>query len=315
MSDVLIMGAFGIAIYIFARVMEKKPILPWKEPNPDKLAKQNVKGKSKKQNKHLIQPDEEPKTFREFLSEVKEIDNHMLRYKDNRFVLIAEVDPVNYFLLSDHEQNAIDADFENWLAQIDYHVQFYLQNRYIDLTEPIQEMQKNMEIAEDLSKNALEYGQSMVNDLVRWQQEQPRFETKRYIVWTHQVKASDITAENTEELEQKIVEKAFAELFRRYNTAKQQLRKARMKVDLLTSEGLGELLYYTFNRRKAVKNRFRDMVDQEMTSLYVTADQEDAFIELVKEGIENEAMGEDKKLQEAAAEENKENKNTEERAS
>lgn len=66
----------------------------------------------------------------------------MVHLENNQFVMIAEVEPVNYYLLDQSEQNGIDAIFETWLAQINYHVRVYLQNRYVDLTDPINEIQK-----------------------------------------------------------------------------------------------------------------------------------------------------------------------------
>ncbi|MFC0273744.1 hypothetical protein ACFFIX_20365 [Metabacillus herbersteinensis] len=286
MRDILIMGFLGLAIWVFARKMEKKPIFPWKEGSTEEGTR-FVQKKDKKK-KHSVDIEQEPKVFQELVQDIKEINNHMIRYKDNRFVLLAEVEPVNYFLLSQAEQESIDVTFERWLAQINYNVQFYLQNRFIDLSEPIETMRKNMMEADDLSENANKYGKSMIDDLTKWQQVSPRYETKRYLIFTYELKTNDITAEDKEELENKIVDKAFAELYRRLNTAKGQLRKSRMNVELLTSEGICEVLYHTFNRRKAVKNRFKDFGVQEMLALYVTADQDDTRIELVKEGIDNE---------------------------
>ncbi|QAS54867.1 hypothetical protein HLI_21225 (plasmid) [Halobacillus litoralis] len=278
---------FGLAIYIFARKMEKKPILPWKG-NGVTSSHDHKSKKKNKPKKHEVELDEEPNLFRDFLSDVKEIDNHMLRYHNNKFVLYAEVNPVNYFLLSQEEQEAIDVSFERWLAQLNYNVQFYLQNRYVDLSVPIQQMRESMMDADNLHDNAIQYGRSLVEDLVKWQTITPRYETKRYLLFTHTVNSNDITAEDREELEQKIVEKAFAELYRRFNTAKSQLRKANMDVELLTNEGIGEVLYHTFNRRKAVKNRYQDFGVKEMLALYVTAEQDNARIELVKEGVDDE---------------------------
>ncbi|WP_078557232.1 hypothetical protein [Bacillus alkalicellulosilyticus] len=299
MMDIIIMGTFGLIIYIGARLIMKEPILPWKEKKD--IGETKFSAKKEKKNKHNIPLDQEPNVFEDFFHDVKEINNHMIRYKDNKFVLLAEVEPVNYFLLSQEEQEAIDVTFERWLAQTNYHFQFYLQNRYIDLSEPIEEMRKNMIESEDLHDNAIEYGKSMVDELTKWQQISPRYETKRYLVFTYQVKVNAITADDKEELEEKIVDKAFSELYRRFNTAKSQLRKARMNVQLLTSEGISEVLYHAFNRRKAVKNRFKDIGLQEMLAVYVTADQDDTRIELVKEGIDLEFSKEEEKQKEQAS--------------
>lgn len=285
MKDLLIMGAFAIVLWVFYRIMLKEPILPWKEKESNGTPTLNVKKKKKK--KHEVAMEQEPQLFEELFDNLVDINNHMIRFKDNSFTLIAEVEPVNYFLKSQDEQEAIDTVFESWLAAMNYPVQFYIQNRFIDISEPIQQMSESMKNSEDLNDAALSFGQSMIQDLLRWQSETPRYETKRYLAFTHKVNINDLTADSKEDLEEKLVEKTFAELMRRMNAAKSQLRKAEIQVSLLPTEGIYDLLYHTFNRRKAVKQRFKDMVEAEKNSLYVTADQTDERIEAVKEAIED----------------------------
>ncbi|WP_374717711.1 hypothetical protein [Neobacillus sp.] len=287
MIDLLIMGAFGVVLYVFYKIMVKEPILPWQSKkinvNTDVLP---LKRKIKKNMKQDPNFEEEPKLFEELFEEIKDISNHMIRFHDNSFTLIAEVEPVNYFLKSQEEQEAIDTIFESWLASLNYNVGFYLQNRFIDISDPIEQMTKTMKASDDLNEAAFSFGQSMIQDLINWQTSTPRYDTKRYLIFSHKINPQEINAESKEELEEKIVDKAFAELMRRLNAAKAQLRKAEINVSLLPTEGIYELLYYTFNRRKAVKLRFKDLVEQEKNALYVTADQTDERIEAVKEVIE-----------------------------
>ncbi|QCJ45495.1 hypothetical protein FAY30_26515 (plasmid) [Bacillus sp. S3] len=284
MKDLLIMGTFALVMWVFYRLMLKEPILPWKEKTATEYAPVAKKRGTKK--KHEVQMDEEPKLFEELFENMKDISHHMIRFNDNSFTLIADVESVNYFLKSQDEQEAIDTVFESWLAALNYPVQFYLQNRFIDISEPIQEMKESMKDSEDLNEAALSFGESMIEDLVNWQTQAPRYETKRYLVFTHKINAHELTADSSEELEEKVIEKAFAELMRRMNAAKSQLRKAEINVSLLPTEGIYELMYHTFNRRKAVKHRFKDIIEQEKNALYVTADQSDDHIEAVKEAIE-----------------------------
>lgn len=284
MRDLLIMGIFLCALYVFYRIMLKEPILPWKEKKSFDVTSNAKRKSNKKRNE--VQMEQETHLFEELFDDVKDISNHMIRFNDNSFTLIGEVEPVNYFLKSQDEQEVIDSIFESWLATLNYHVGWYLQNRFVDISEPIEEMSKSMKESEDLNEAAYSFGQSMIEDLVQWQTSTPRYETKRYIVFTHKVNVNEINADSKEELEEKIVEKAFAELMRRLNSAKAQLRKAEITVSLLPTEGIYDLLYHTFNRRKAVKQRFKDMVEQEKNALYITADQSDGRIEAVKEALE-----------------------------
>ncbi|MFD1609772.1 hypothetical protein [Oceanobacillus luteolus] len=289
MGNIIFFALLGMAMYIIIQKTNGRPIFPTfnsdegNSKQPIKYKKNNPKKKEKD-----LPIDEEPNPFKEFIGDVKEIKHHMLRYHDNTFVMFAEVEPVNYFLLSQSEQEAIDVTFETWLAQTNYNVQFYLQNRYIDLSEPITKMQESMRNAENLHPNTIAYGESMVEDLLAWQYNSPIYETKRYLLFTHKINTAEITADNEEELEEKIVDKAFGELHRRLIAAKNQLNNARMEVQLLTNEGIADVLYHAFNRRRAVKNRFKDFGEQEMLASYVTADQDEIRVELVKEAINNE---------------------------
>ena len=286
MKDVLFLALCGLGIYIFSRIVLKEPIIPWREKKDTIQLKINKRGKKSKNTESSLN-EEDVLPFQELFSNIESMDNHMIRHKDNTFTMMAEVEPVNYFLLDQFEQEAIDSVFETWLAQINYPVRIYLQNRFVDLTDQIREIQGTMEKEEDLHPRAYEYGQSMVRDLIHWQQSQPRYETKRYLLFDYKIDPKDIKADDEEELEEKLIEKAFNELYRRVSTAKSQLRKANISVHLLTSEGIGEVLYYAFNRRKAVKNRFRDIEEKEQLALYITADQTAEYIARVKGEIES----------------------------
>ncbi len=303
MKDLLFMGLFGIALWVFVRIIEKKPILPWGKPkenfDDEPTQKLNVK-KNKKTKNGAPVGESETELFKSLFREIKEINNHMIRHRDNKFVLIAEVQPANYFLQSQDEQESMDAAEEKYYATLDSQTVIYLQNRYIDLSEPIEKMQKEMKEQDDLPPAAVQYGTDMINDLIQWQRAMPRFETKRYLLFVYQVDAKNITADDKEELEEKIQEKAFAELYRRFNAAKSALRKSKKEVEMLTREGIVELLYYTFNRRKALKNKFKHIKEQEMLALFVTADQDSRRIEMVKERIDDEFARKDQEAEKTA---------------
>ncbi|WP_026801301.1 hypothetical protein [Pontibacillus halophilus] len=292
---------FGLGGWVFWRYMSKEPILPWS--NKKSQSKKDVSksgappSKNHKRSKKKNSPDDyeevEPNLFQHFLEDMEGITDHMIRLVNNEFVLIAEAIPVNYHLLSQHEQESIDNEVERWLSKLDYPTKPYFQNRYIDLTEPIEEIKNNLNSQDDIPEAAYRYGISMMEDLAEFQARTPRYETKRYIIFNYQVPVSEIEADSDEELEERILDKAFQELYRRYNTAKSSLGKGKIGLELLTSDGIVGLLYYTFNRKKAVKHRFKDIVEREKLALYPTAVQEQRKIELVKEMIENGSHEED----------------------
>ncbi len=271
------------------KIMLKEPILPWKEKKVSNDVRVNKDKKLKKNKKEVEESpleEKEAAPFKELFPNVVGIESHMLRHGNNEFTMFAEVEPVNYFLRDPEEQEIVDASFETWVASINYPIRIYLQNRFVDLTEPIEEIQKTMSDVDDLNFEAREFGENLIRELKAWQTAQPRYETKRYILFDYKVDVKDLKVDDDEDLDERIVDKAFNELHRRVQAARQQLRSGEMLVHLLTTDGITEVLYYAFNRRKAMKNRYRDIERQEQLALYVTADQEPSHIALVKGEIE-----------------------------
>ena len=287
MDQILFLLAFGSVLWVVYRMAVKEPIIPGREKKVKEQAPTDNNVNQNKKKKKGRDWEEETLPFQNLFPEIRKIENHMIRTKDNTFLMVAEVEPVNYFLLDQREQDAIDIIFETWLAQISYNVRIYLQNRYVDLSEAITNIKSAMEKEDSLNYKAIEYGENMIRNLEMWQQSQPRYETKRYLIFPYKVDISEIKATTKVEVEEKIIDKAFNELFRRLNTAKGQLRKANMDVQMLSSDGITEVLYYTFNRKKAIKNRYRDIEEKEQLALYVTADQTAEYIARVKGAIED----------------------------
>jgi hypothetical protein len=292
MKDLLFLAVMGSILWIVYAVTSKRSIIPFIKTKKTKektgFVDQFNEAKAKTDEEEVYQ-EQDPDLFEELLEDVIDIKNHLVHLEGNRFVMYCEVQPCNYFLRSQEEQEAIDSAFEAWLATLNYPVQIYLQNRYVDLSEPIEEMRRNMMEQNDLPVNAIEYGKAMLEDLVRWQMAAPRYETKRYLVFPYEVNVNNIQAASKEEFAERVEERAWTELYRRYSNAKNMLRKANMDVQLLTTEGIIDLFYHQFNRKKALKNKFKNVRDHEMLSLYSTADQPQSRIEYVKELInENE---------------------------
>lgn len=283
MGDLIFIIIMGSVLWIVYAVVSKRSIIPFVKSKKETTG--GFSSSNKKKNQEEIYKEQEPDLFEDLVEDIVDINNHLVHLRNNKFLLYAEVGPCNYFLRSQDEQEAIDAAFESWLATLNYQVQWYIQSRYIDLSEPIEEMRSNMMDANDIPPNALEYGKTMLNDLINWQTGSPRYESKRYIIFPYEVNTSGIEAANKKEFAERVEEKAWTELYRRYNNARGSLRKANMEVELLTTEGILDVMYHLFNRKKALKAKFKNIREREMLSLYSTADQSQSRVEYVKELI------------------------------
>ena len=87
-------------------------------------------------------------------------------------------------------------------------------------------MTETMKGAKDLTPETVLYGQEVIDNLEYWQRSQPRYEQKRYLIYPYKVDISTITADTEDELEEKIVDKAFNELYR--NASRNLLSKAKL---------------------------------------------------------------------------------------
>ncbi|MFJ8519427.1 hypothetical protein [Lysinibacillus xylanilyticus] len=291
MIDVLVFAGIGLSMYVLYRWMVKEPIIPWKEkkvkPNEISLNK-NLKNKKKNKKNTTSSPldEDEAAPFRLLFPDILGFEGHMIRRADNEFSMIAEVEPVNYYLRDQEEQEIVDSAFETWIASNKYDVRIYTQNRFVDLSEAIEEIKRTLQSQDDLNHEAREFGENMIRELLHWQKATPRYEAKRYIIFNYRVDVKEIKADDEEELEDIIQDKAFNELHRRIQAARQHLRSGEMDVKMLSTDGIVEVCYYAFNRKRALVNRYKDVENREQLSLYVTADQTPKRIALVKGELE-----------------------------
>lgn len=299
MKDILFMLILGFSLYAFVRFMLKLPIIPWKERKnvntkqiKNSISKAN-KAYKKSKNKN-IPLDQEPLPFENLFDDLIDISHHMIFKPNDEFIMIAEVEPVNYFLKSQDEQETIDSVFETALAIMDIQ-QIYLQNRFVDLSEAITKMADTLNQSDDMPDKLKEYGQTCLRDINNWQYETERYDTKRYIIFSTTIDRKAITVNIGENLEEKVIDKAFSELYRKVSAAKNHFKKSENNVHMLSGEGIAEMLYHCFNRKKALKNKFRFIAESEQMALYVTSEQQDKYIEKVKELIISEGNPEEKR--------------------
>ncbi|HGN6586266.1 TPA: hypothetical protein ACKU3G_004065 [Bacillus cereus] len=294
MLEMIYFAVVAIVGFFFYRKMNGKPVFGFKKKGKSQGGVEKrtgeKNGKKNKKNTPAIEEIDEDNVdfFSAFVEDIKEVENHMIRYHDDTFVLIAEAHPVNYYLLSNAEQEAIDIKIESWLTTLEFNTKVYIQSKFVDLTDPVRKMTETMKGAKDLTPETVLYGQEVIDNLEYWQRSQPRYEQKRYLIYPYKVDISTITADTEDELEEKIVDKAFNELYRRYNASRNLLSKAKISVEMLTKDKLIELLYVSFNRRKAVKARFQDLIENENFSLYSTGETNERKLELIKKVLAEE---------------------------
>ncbi len=97
---------------------------------------------------------------------IKDIQDGIIFLKDGGYRLLIEaVGSVNYMLLSEAEQDAMESFFSRFLSSLNFPVQFYTQTRPLDLTGQTEEL---MEKAANLNPNLQQYARGFIRYLSYW---------------------------------------------------------------------------------------------------------------------------------------------------
>ncbi|MEI7690099.1 MAG: hypothetical protein WCI63_00480 [bacterium] len=82
---------------------------------------------------------------------VKEIKNNLLFLKDGSAKAILSVSGINYYLMSNEEQDILVSSFQEVINSLEFPIQIVVQSRKIDLTEYL----KSLQVAAEVETNSL----------------------------------------------------------------------------------------------------------------------------------------------------------------
>ena len=102
------------------------------------------------------------KTVQEWLKVEKIFDNGIIKLKNNRYIKILKIIPINYNLKSDLEKEAILNSYKIFLKTCNFDIQILIQSNRVDLNPHISQIEKNInkkqnKYLEEISKNYIEY--------------------------------------------------------------------------------------------------------------------------------------------------------------
>ena len=193
----------------------------YKKKNIDsKLIKQGLEVKNKKSNKNL-----------------KDILD--IQIKDcfikvgNRYSSILRLGNIDYHMLSDNEQEAIENVLIQTALSVDYPIQFYNTTEIIDTSKIINIMKEN----EVTSYKANEYKQYMIKYLQELMEDRNITVIRNYAIISYDG----------------LFEDAQTELIRLYNFFKSNLLRAKIQTELLEEIDLYNLIFRELNKNSKVK--------------------------------------------------------------
>ena len=102
------------------------------------------------------------KTVQEWLVVEKIFDNGIIKLKNNKYIKILKIIPINYNLKSDLEKEAILNSYKIFLKTCNFDIQILIQSNRVDLNSHIYQIEKNInkkqnKYLEEISKNYIKY--------------------------------------------------------------------------------------------------------------------------------------------------------------
>lgn len=162
------------------------------------------------------------------------LDNGIIKIKDNEYIKIIRVIPINYNLKSNLEKEGILNSYKTFLKTCNFDIQILIQSNKEDLTKHISKIKEI--VKKETNLNLFKISEKYIEFITRLNNEKKSSSKNFYIV----IK----TIGETEEL-------IISELNEKFFKIKECLsRCGNTAVDIQTKEELKQILYTFFNSRK-----------------------------------------------------------------
>ena len=259
------------------------------------------------------------KNIIDFMEFDKISDNMIIQEKETKFTMVIQCKGINYDLMSEIEQMAVEEGFITFLNTLKYPIQLYVQARAVDLKKSMNIYKQNMselenkfktaedkyvDISNELNadyqdiKNAreeknkyqhiLEYGQDITRYVERISLNKHVLQRKYYIVLSYHKSEVTTTTEFTKE---EIYDICYRELQTRALSLISALGSCSVEGTILDSNELAELLYISYNRDDEKLLDVRTALESGFYRLYSTS--KDVFEkreELMQKEVEEAAL-------------------------
>lgn len=250
-------------------------------------------------------------------------DNMIIQDGGKKYNAIIKCKGINYNLMSEVEQLAVEEGFITFLNTLKSPIQLYVQANNINLKDSISKYNDNMKDLEreyeDLStqyavlvnsieatdeeiaaveekrnsiQNVLEYGHDIIRYVERLALNKAMLQRNFYIVVSYY--SSELTL-GSEFKKEEIADMCYTELFTRVQNIQSGLLACSVSSEILSSNDLAELLYSAYNRDDENYINVRQALDSGFHRLYSTSEdaiqkKHDRLVQTMKEEAEYKAI-------------------------
>ena len=309
----VLIGVFGMFYVVFTWGNNKKTggkTVPSKVNN--KAVKSNTNGNTKK-------PEVQRKDMFKFMEFDKITDDMILQEKESKYTMVIQCKGINYDLMSEIEQIAVEEGFITFLNTLKSPIQIYVQARAVDLktsldmykskvedinkryaetvdnlnrlTNDINATDKelyNAQVQRDKFGNIAEYAQDITRYVEKLSLNKHMLQRKFYIVISYFKSEVNTTAEFSKS---ELHDICYRELYTRAQSIVGALQACSVSARILTSNELAELLYISYNRDDEKLIDIKTALDSGFYRMYsTTKDIHEKKREVLQKQIDDDAM-------------------------
>ncbi len=315
----LVIIAIFTIVFVVVTKKQKKKLENDKKSEGNGTGSNLVKtASSSKNSKSKSNGDVKREDMFKFMDFEKIIDNMIVQKNSSRYTMAIKCKGINYDLMSDVEQMAVEEGFITFLNTLKYPIQFYVQAQNIDLKSAIAKYKENVAGIKDEYENidyeytrmlerfdttdeeinaiekernqvlnVYEYASDIINYVERMSFNKNLLQRSFYILVSYN-KAEIAAADSFSSAELESI--CYTELLTRCQGIINALSASSVEGKVLDSNELADLLYTAYNRDDKGIMNVREAIDSGFYRLYSTS--KDAFYKktkLLNEQIENEA--------------------------
>lgn len=284
-----IIGVFGVIFYFYNKKQSK---LEESKKSSDKNS--SKKGTDNKKSEEVKKDD----VFN-FMEFDKILDGMIVQNNGTKYTMAIKCKGINYDLMSDVEQMAVEEGFITFLNTLRYPIQLYVQAQNIDLKNAISQYKQHISgiekeyndvnvkyqrvaeafesSEEDIEKvererskvqNVYEYASDIVNYVERLSQNKGLLQRSFYVLVSYYTSELNISNAFSKD---EIVDMCYTELLTRVHGIISALAGCSVEGKLLDSNGLADLLYNAYNRDDKGLIDVKDAIDSGFYRLYSTS--------------------------------------------
>lgn len=200
----------------------------------------------------------------------EKISRHFIELGNYRYRCIVEASSLNYWLMTDIEQEMAEASFRSFLDSLDFPIEIYVQTREFDTEEMLSDLEKRIEASCVKNPALIGYGEMYLSEMSEITKRfgNSKVKKKYIIIPFDEEDMGDMSELTGDELE----EFAKEELLQRASVVIGGLRGVGLSAELLSETEISEVIYSYLHR-----NSFRiadDIVSGNLTSLTIDGPEE-----------------------------------------